>query len=143
MNDCFKAVIDSPVATTLLSASVGALLSIGSAYLADDRKARREDAMRFQVVREQAYGEFLGQIAKAQFSGWPATPLPQAAAQALWLAKARVELHSDEKVNVAATSLITSLERPTASGSADEVAFSTCYSTLKDAMRANLKAPKA
>ena len=63
------AILTSSTAVALFSAAVGALLAMGSAYLADARRMRREDATRFHATREQACSDFLGQVMRAQFSG--------------------------------------------------------------------------
>ncbi len=136
MSDATCVVAHSEVAATLFSAFTGALLAAGGAYLADLRKWRREDATKFDIVRELAYTEFLAQVAKAQFTGWPATALSPTASSSLWLAKARVDLHSDSAVQEAVLALVRIFEKPPETES--EARFTAAYSTVMGAFRRRL-----
>ena len=136
MSDVNCVVAHSEVAATLLSAFTGALLAAGGTYLADLRQWRREDATKFDSVRELAYTEFLAQVAQTQFAGWPATPLPPAVSSSLWLAKGRVDLHSDPTVQKAVLDLVRILEQPPETE--PEARFTAAYSTVMGAFRRRL-----
>jgi hypothetical protein len=111
-------------------------------YVADLRRWRREDATRFDAIREQAYTAFLAEVAKAQFTGWPFSAIPPSTASALWLSKSRVDLHSDPGIQERVRNLVEILDRPPDSDS--EKHFARAYSAVMGSFRDRLgvKEPK-
>lgn len=114
------ALLASPVAITLFSAIVGALLTMCATYVADRRRWQREDSTRFDAIREHAYADFLGQVARAQFTPWILSGLPKENAAALWQAKGLIDLHSDAETRETVDALIRLLERPPANGAEEQ-----------------------